>query len=85
MADLCADLACWAGCVCVACDSAIEPALAQTVREVRVAPGARFAQALPMPPMACGVGTCRGCAVQVARGFKLACTDGSVFDLLELQ
>ena len=82
---LCADLACRAGCVCAACDSVIDPALAQTVREVRVAPGARLAQALLVPPMACGVGACRGCAVQVARGFRLACTDGPVFDLLELQ
>jgi len=52
---------------------------------VRVGPGTRFAQALVVPPMACGVGACQGCGVEVTRGTKLACTDGPVFDLLELR
>ena len=56
-----------------------------SVREVRVGPGKHFAQALVVPPMACGVGACQGCAVQVERGVRLACTDGPVFDLLELR
>ncbi|MBN1813782.1 MAG: hypothetical protein JXA14_18220 [Anaerolineae bacterium] len=83
--DLFPDLVCWADCVCMACDPAVYPALAEVVREVRIRPVERFAQALIVPPMTCGVGACQGCAVTVADGFKLACTDGPVFDLLELR
>jgi dihydroorotate dehydrogenase electron transfer subunit len=80
-----ADLARWADCICVADDPTGYPALAEIVREVRVGPGPRSAQALVVPPMVCGVGACQGCAVAVANGVKLACTDGPVFDLLELR
>ena len=83
--DLFPDLVGWADLVCIAADPAIYPALADVVREVRVGPGHGFAQALIAPPMVCGVGACQGCAVPVARGTKLACIDGPVFDLLELQ
>ncbi len=88
--DLFPDLVRWADCVCIASDPTTYPALAETVREVRMLPplagGDRGGvQALVMPPLACGVGACQGCAVQVARGTKLACTDGPVFDLLELR
>lgn len=30
--------------------------------------------------MACGIGACRGCAVETTEGIKLACEDGPVFD-----
>jgi len=30
--------------------------------------------------MACGIGACRGCAVETTEGIKMACTDGPVFD-----
>ena len=80
-----ADLARWADCICIASDPSTYPALAQVVREVRVSPRGGFAQALVVPPMPCGVGACQGCAVRVAGGIKLACTDGPVFDLLELE
>jgi NAD(P)H-flavin reductase len=89
--ELFPDLVRWAGCICIAADPAIYPGLAEIVREVRIGPGHRFAQALVVPPnafrraMACGVGACQGCAVEVARGTKLACTDGPVFNLLELR
>ncbi len=83
--DLFPDLVRWADCVCAACDPATYPALAEIVREVRLGPAERFAQALVVPPIPCGVGACQGCAVQVTRGFKLACTGGPVFDLLELR
>jgi dihydroorotate dehydrogenase electron transfer subunit len=83
--DLFPDLARWADCVCIADDPATYPALAELVREVRMEQGRRFAQALVAPPLACGVGACQGCAVEVARGTQLACTDGPVFDLLELR
>jgi len=83
--DLFPDLVRWADCACIAGDPATYPALAEIVREVRAGSGRRFAQVLVVPPMACGVGACQGCAVSVARGTKLACTDGPVFDLLELR
>lgn len=83
--DLFPDLVRWADCVCIACDPAIYPALGEVVREVRIRPAKRFAQALVVPPVVCGVGACQGCAVPVAGGSKLACTDGPVFDLLELR
>jgi len=82
--DLFPDLARWADTVCIADDPAIYPALAEIVRQVRVAPGRRFVQALVVPPIVCGVGACQGCAVETRRGIRLACTDGPVFDLLEL-
>jgi len=30
--------------------------------------------------MACGIGACRGCAVETTEGIKMACEDGPVFD-----
>jgi dihydroorotate dehydrogenase electron transfer subunit len=83
--DLFPDLVRWAHCVCVASDPAIYPALAEIVREVRIGPASHFVQALVAPPMPCGVGACQGCAVSVKNGYKLACTDGPVFDLMELR
>lgn len=89
--DLFPDLVRWADCVCTACAPAMYPALAEVIREVRLGPvrgkakDCPFAQALVVPPLGCGVGACQGCGVSVADGFKLACTDGPVFDLLELQ
>ena len=89
--DLFPDLVRWTDCVCAACDPVVYPALAEAVREVRLGPvkgrakDCPFAQALVVPPPGCGVGACQGCAVSMADGFKLACTDGPVFDLLELR
>jgi dihydroorotate dehydrogenase electron transfer subunit len=83
--DLLPELVRWADRVCIACEPALHSALAGIVREVRMRPGDRFAQALVVPPIVCGVGACQGCAVQVSRGTKLACADGPVFDLLELR
>jgi dihydroorotate dehydrogenase electron transfer subunit len=74
----------WASSIYVACDRASYRALATIVREVRIGPSRRFAEALVVPSIACGVGACRGCAVETSAGPKRACTDGPVFDLLEL-
>jgi dihydroorotate dehydrogenase electron transfer subunit len=82
--DLLPDLVRWADCVCAASDPADYPAMAGVVREVRIGPSRRFAQALVVPALVCGVGACQGCAVKVARSTRLACTDGPVFDLLDL-
>jgi len=83
--DLFPDLARWADCACISAEPAIYPALAGIVREVRIGSTHHFAQALIAPPMVCGVGACYGCAVPVTGGIKRACTDGPVFDLLELR
>ncbi len=83
--DLFPDLVRWADCVCVAGDPASYSALAEVVRQVRIRPDRHFGQALVAPPVVCGVGACQCCGVEVARGIKLACTDGPVFDLLELR
>jgi len=34
--------------------------------------------------MACGVGTCLGCAVKTKKGYKMVCKDGPVFDAKEI-
>lgn len=45
-----------------------------------------FAQALVLTPLPCaGVGSCGACAVPTPRGWKLACSDGPVFDLNQLE
>ena len=79
------DLVGWADQVCIADDPAAYALLAQIVRERRVSPARGFAQALVVRPFGCGVGACAGCAVRTDRGFRLACTHGPVFDLLELR
>jgi hypothetical protein len=45
-----------------------------------------IAQALLLTPMPCGgTGECRLCSVETQRGLKLACKDGPVFDLNQLE
>lgn len=75
----------WADAVLAALDPSLYPALKGSVQDVRLEPAAFFAKALVVPPLPCGVGACRGCAVSAKRGYRLACTDGPFFDLLELE
>jgi len=79
-----AELVDWADHICIAADPVSYPLLARIVWERRIVPTATFAEALVSPPMACGVGACQGCAVATNQGVRLACTDGPVFDLLDL-
>jgi dihydroorotate dehydrogenase electron transfer subunit len=89
----------WADQLCASGDAAFFTLLKeQLAREPRVLPPcqgkhardtggvlpAAFAQVIVAPPMACGSGACMGCAVETARGIRLACVDGPVFDLAEL-
>lgn len=74
----------WAERVCLACDPARYPGLARLVREVRLVPAADFAQALIQVAMPCGVGACDICCVATRHGDQHACTEGPVFDLLDL-
>jgi dihydroorotate dehydrogenase electron transfer subunit len=90
--DLLPNMLPWADCICIAADRAMYPPMANVVRRISSAglepPHAtvrpRFAQALVVPSMVCGVGACQGCAVSTHRGPRLACTTGPVFDLLRL-
>lgn len=41
-------------------------------------------EALVEEIMACGVGACRGCVVRTRNGYRTACSDGPVFDTVEL-
>ena len=34
--------------------------------------------------IACGIGACKGCAVETTNGYKLVCKDGPVFDAKEI-
>ncbi|MGD2178684.1 MAG: hypothetical protein PVG71_12780 [Anaerolineae bacterium] len=91
--DLLPDMVGWADCICIAADPVMYQSMADVVMGVmtharlmpsRAARRRRFAQALVVPTMPCGVGACQGCAVSTHRAPKLACTDGPVFDLLNL-
>jgi dihydroorotate dehydrogenase electron transfer subunit len=75
----------WADRVLVATDPARYAVLRRLVTDVRLAPGADFAQALLLPTIVCGVGACRCCTVGTRRGYRQACTDGPFFNLLELE
>jgi dihydroorotate dehydrogenase electron transfer subunit len=35
--------------------------------------------------MACGIGSCLGCAIETTNGYKLVCKDGPVFDAQEIR
>ncbi len=56
----------------------------EAVAKLCVAAGAPCEIALESP-MACGMGTCKGCAVLAASGdYKYVCTDGPAFDAAEI-
>lgn len=74
----------WADVICVAFDRARYPAMGRLIRDVRLEPRPMFAQAWVRVPMPCGVGACEVCRIRTRHGEKRACTDGPVFDLLQL-
>jgi dihydroorotate dehydrogenase electron transfer subunit len=43
--------------------------------------GQKSVQIILEQVMGCGVGACRGCAIETKRGHKLVCKDGPVFEL----
>ncbi len=81
---LLAELIAWTECLCLACTRERYPALAGLVRQVRLQPVPHFAQALVHTDMPCGVGACDVCRIPTRHGEKHVCTDGPVFDLLEI-
>jgi dihydroorotate dehydrogenase electron transfer subunit len=91
--DLLPDMVPWADCACIAADPNMYPLMADVllgaITHARLMPSRaarrrRFAQALVVPSMPCGVGACQGCAVSTHRATRLACIDGPVFDLMRL-
>ncbi len=78
------DLLTWAECVCFACDAERYPALRQLILQARLHPSRDFAQALLHAAMPCGLGACDICRIPTRNGEKHVCTDGPVFDLLEI-
>jgi dihydroorotate dehydrogenase electron transfer subunit len=74
----------WADTICVAFDRSRYAPMSRLIRDFRLQPRTGFAQAWVKVPMPCGVGACEVCRVRTRRGEKRACTDGPVFDLLEL-
>lgn len=84
VAPLLAELIAWAERICLSCTRERYPALAELVRQTRLQPVARFAQALIHTEMPCGVGACDVCRIPTRHGEQHVCTDGPVFDLLEI-
>ncbi len=74
----------WAERVALACAWERYPALAKLVRAARLHVPADFAQALVTVPMPCGMGACDVCRISVGEREHVPCTEGPVFDLLEL-
>lgn len=74
----------WADAICVAFDRNRYPPMGRFIRDLRLQPRAGFAQAWVRVSMPCGVGACEVCRVRTRRGERRACTDGPVFDLLDL-
>jgi dihydroorotate dehydrogenase electron transfer subunit len=68
--------------------ASLEPAryasLQALIADARMMTAHGFAQVVVAPLMACGFGACLACIVETTRGRALACTQGPVFDLIEL-
>lgn len=62
---------------------ALEP-LRERVRAARMRWARGFAFALVETPLACGVGACGLCALELRRGWRLPCVDGPAFDLKDV-
>ena len=78
-----AKLIVWADMIVASGSEELYRALADSVRAARYRLEAGFAQVLVDMPMPCGTGACYACAIETARGIRLACTDGPLFDLAE--
>lgn len=59
--------------------------LSESVRNTRFRLEPGFMHVLADLTMPCGTGACHACAVETARGVRLACTDGPWFDWIELE
>lgn len=83
--DLLPDLLRWADLTCAAGSLTLYRTLHRQMEQARLRAEADFLYGLNADPrMACGVGACLSCTVNTDTGPKLACVDGPVFDLVEL-
>lgn len=78
----------WADLLAIALPVELLPRVAQSVRNVRLQWNRDFAQVALLSPkqnqLACCVGICGACSIDVRHGRKLVCSDGPVFDLRDL-
>lgn len=74
----------WADLLVAAVPGTAWPDLRQRIEAARggLTPG--FAQVWADVPIACGQGRCQGCALETRQGWRLVCSDGPVFDLVEV-
>lgn len=85
VADLLPELLGWADALAATGSASLFHAIQQRISQARVVNQPGFAHGLIAPRLlACGVGSCWGCAVPTSTGPRLACTDGPVFDLARL-
>ena len=82
--ELCTDMLAWADQVCAAGPPALYRDLYQLVAREPVRLRAGFVHCWQPGQIACGMGLCLACAVETRRGMRRTCTDGPVFDLLDL-
>lgn len=78
------DLITWADQICAALPVELLAPLANAVRTVKYRWERGFATVLPQAPLLCGTGACGACPIDTRRGRRLACSDGPVFDLRDL-
>jgi len=83
-AALLRDSLAWADQVCAAGAWPLYRAVHVALQDEPVQARPGFVQVWHAPSMACGLGICRACAIETRRGIRRACTDGPVFDLLDL-
>jgi dihydroorotate dehydrogenase electron transfer subunit len=85
VSDLLPDLLRWADMTCAAGSMNLYRTIRQQMEQVRFSAEPNFLYGLIRDNwMACGVGACLSCVLPTTTGPKLACVEGPVFDLVEL-
>ena len=79
------ELVLWADVIIASGSDELYQALAETVRGARFQLEPGRVRVLVDVPMPCGTGECYVCAVETRHAVRLACVDGPMFDLSELQ
>jgi dihydroorotate dehydrogenase electron transfer subunit len=80
-----AELIAWADALVASGSDESYRALADAIRAARYRLEPGFARAFVDAAMPCGAGVCYACAIETARGVRLACADGPAFDLTVLE
>ncbi len=79
------ELLAWADVLVASGSMPLYQQLGDETRAVRMRLERGFMHVLVELPMPCGTGDCWACAVETARGIKRACTDGPMFDWMDLK